>query len=286
MITLANWQERMSDDMRLRDFRPKTQDAYGRVVRQFMDHVAKEPVALTDEDIRRYFIYLRDEKQLSPSTRNIAVHGLRFFFTQTLQQDWPVFELVRVKNPQKLPTVLSREETRRVLGSVRQPVRRAALVTIYALGLRLGEALRLEAEHIDSGRLMVWVRDGKGAKDRTVPLPRPLLARLRHYWKHERPASSSSLLFAGQDGDVSLHPTTLQKTFSAALREQKVDKGASIHSLRHSYATHLLEAGITLKTIQQVLGHRSLKTTSVYLHVTHPSAERLQTTLDRLMAKL
>lgn len=286
MITLTNWHERMSEDMRLRDFRPKTQDAYRRAVRQFLAYAKKEPAALVESDVRAYLVHLRDERMLSGSTRNIAVHGLRFFFTHTFPQGWPVFELVRVKIAQKLPAVLSREETHRVLHAVREPTRRAALVTIYALGLRLGEALRLEASDIDSDRLMVWVRDAKGAKDRVVPLPRPLLHRLRKYWREERRRSTTPLVFVGDAAGDSVHPTTLQKTFGAVLEEQGIDKRASIHTLRHSYATHLLEAGITLKTIQKILGHRSLKTTSVYLHVTHENDERLLATLDRLMAKL
>jgi site-specific recombinase XerD len=130
------------------------------------------------------------------------------------------------------------------------------------------------------------VRDGKGAKDRGVPLPRPLLARLRQYWKSERPASPTKYLFVPEDGHAPLHDTTLQKTFTAARIEARIDKHASIHTLRHSYATHLLEAGVSLRTIQQVLGHKSLRTTELYMHVTQPGAERLQETLDQLMADL
>lgn len=182
MSTLRVIKNRMSEDMRLKDFRPKTQDAYWRAVRQFLQHVRKEPSALTEEDVRSYLIHLRDERMLALSTRNIAVHGLRF----TYPQDWQILDFVRVKIPQKLPTVLSREETLRVLRAVREPTRRTALQTIYGLGLRLNEALRLEVRDIDSDRLMVSVRNSKGAKDRTVPLPRPLLHRLRTYWKEER----------------------------------------------------------------------------------------------------
>lgn len=286
MITLANVQGRLSEDMRLRDFRPKTQDSYRRVVRQFLEHVKKEPYLLTEDDVRAYLIYLRDERMLASSTRNVAVHGLRFFFTYTCPQEWSVLDFVRVKIAQKLPVVLSVEETHRVLGAVREPTRRMALQTIYALGLRLGEGLRLESRDIDSDRLIVLVRDAKGAKDRMVPLPRPLLHKLRRFWKQDRQASKGPLLFVGGAKGGSVDRTSLQKTFSAVLEEQHVEKRASIHTLRHSYATHLLEAGITLKTIQRVLGHRSLKTTSVYLHVTHENDERLLATLDRLMAKL
>jgi site-specific recombinase XerD len=182
--------------------------------------------------------------------------------------------------------VLSKKEVRALLVSVRQPVRRVALGTIYALGLRLGEGLRLEAPHIDSDRLMVWVRDGKGAKDRGAPLPRPLLARLRHYWRHERPASPTRYVFVPTSGEAPLHETTLQKTFTAAHAELGLAKHASLHTLRHSYATHLLEAGISLRTIQAILGHKSLRTTEIYMHVTQPGVEHLQDVLERLMVDL
>ena len=286
MVTLQTWRERMSEDMRLRDFRPKTQEAYLLAVRQFMDRTAREPEAITDDDVRAYFLYLREDKKLAPSTINIALHALRFFFIHTMQRDWGVFDILRVHKPRMLPVVLSPKEVRAVLGAVRHPVRRMALTTIYALGLRLNEGLGLETGHIDGPRLMVWVRDGKGAKDRGVPLPRPLLARLRQYWKTERPRSSTSFLFVPPEGTTHLHETTLQNTFVAARADARLEKDASIHTLRHSYATHLLEAGVSLRTIQHVLGHKSMRTTELYMHVTQPGAERLQETLDRIMVDL
>jgi integrase/recombinase XerD len=286
MITLGTWQTRMSEDMRLHDYRPRTQEGYQLAVRLFLDWAKREPEALTEDEVRAYFLYLRDERKQAPSSINIAVCALRFFFSHTLQRDWPVFELLRVNKPRMLPVVLSVGEVRTVLGAVRHPVRRMALSTIYALGLRLGEGLRLETGHMDSERLVVWVRDGKGAKDRGVPLPRPLLARLRRYWKEERPASLTQYLFVPPEGKAPLHETTLQKTFTAARDEVALAKRASIHSLRHSYATHLLESGISLRTIQDVLGHKSMRTTEIYVHVTQPGTERLQQVLDRLMADL
>lgn len=286
MLTRKNWQARMTDDMRLRDFRPRTHEAYFLAVRQFMDWVAIEPNDVTEEHVRKYFLHLRDDKKLAPSTINIAVHALRFFFLYTMQRDSAVFDLLRVHRPRVLPVVLSTGEVRAILKVVRHPVRRMALATIYALGLRLNEGLGLQSGHIDSARLMVWVRDGKGAKDRGVPLPRPLLGRLRAFWKTERPASATPYLFIAARSDTPLHETTLQKTFTAALADSGVNKDASIHTLRHSYATHLLEAGISLRTIQQVLGHKSLRTTEVYMHVTQPGTERLQETLDRIMTDL
>ncbi len=286
MITLQTWRARMLEDMRLRDLRPRTQEGYALAVRLFLDWTKQEPEMLTEEVVRAYFLYLRDDKKQAPSSINIAVCALRFFFTHTLQRDWPVFDLLRVNKPRKLPVVLSTSEVRTLLGAVRHPVRRTALCTIYALGLRLGEGLRLETGHIDSQRLMVWIRDGKGAKDRGVPLPRPLLARLRRYWQHDRPSSPTHYLFVSRDTLAPLHETTLQKTFTAARKEVKLEKHASIHTLRHSYGTHLLESGISLRTIQALLGHKSLRTTEVYMHVTQPGTEHLQDVLDRLMADL
>lgn len=286
MVTLENWRERMSEDMRLRDFRPRTQEAYLLAVRQFIERVAREPETFTDEDVRAYFLYLREERKLAPSSINIAVHAVRFFVMHTMQRDWNVLDLIRVNMPRSLPVVLSAGEVRAVLRAVRHPVRRMALTTIYALGLRLGEGLALEAGHIDGERLVVWVRDGKGARDRGALLPRPLLARLRLYWKTERPASSTKFLFVPRDGLAPLHETTLQKTFTAARNDAGLAKHATIHTLRHSYATHLIENGVSLRTIQQLLGHKSLKTTELYMHVTQPGTERVQETLDRLMADL
>jgi site-specific recombinase XerD len=286
MVTLENWRERMSEDMRLRDFRPRTQEGYALAVRQFLDRMQRAPATLTDEDVRGYFLYLREDRKLAPSSINLAVHALRFFFVHTLQRDWPVFGLLRVHKPRMLPVVLSTGEVRAVLSAVRHPARRMALVTIYALGLRLGEGLRLQSSDVDSERLTVWVRDGKGARDRGVPLPRPLLSRLRTYWKTQRPSSASSYLFVPPEGTAPLHETTLQKTFTAARQGAGLQKHASIHTLRHSYATHLLESGVSLRTIQQVLGHKSMRTTELYMHVTQPGAEQLQAVVDRLMADL
>jgi site-specific recombinase XerD len=280
------WRERLSEDMRLSDFRPRTQEHYLWAATQFVKWLGHDPDTATDDEVRNYFLYLRDDRQLAPSTIHVILYGLQYLFRSTLQRELPAFKVLRVHKPRLLPVVLSQPEVRALLAVVRDPVRRMLLSAIYALGLRLGEGLALETGHIDGGRLMVWVRDGKGAKDRGVPLPRPLLGRLRRYWKTERPASSSSYLFVGPGGQAPLHDTTVQKTFQAARVEAGLTKEATIHTLRHSYATHLLEAGISLRTIQQVLGHRSLRTTELYMHVTQPGTERLQETLDRMMVDL
>jgi site-specific recombinase XerD len=227
-------------------------------------------------------LHLRDERAQAPSSINIAVCALRFFFAHTLGREYDVLELMRVQKPRTLPTVLSRDEVRRVLSTVEHPVRRMALTTVYGLGLRLGEGLSLETGHIESSRQLVMVRSGKGAKDRTVPLPSPLLERLRRYWKTDRPSSERKLLFVSAKG-TAIDETTLQKTFSAACTDAKLARRATIHTLRHSYATHLVEAGISLRTVQDILGHKSLRTTEVYMHVTAPSRERVREVVDELL---
>lgn len=289
MAKIKTWRERMSEDMRLSDFSSRTREGYLAAATQFvkwLEKLDRDPETATDDDVRDYFLYLRDDKQLAPSSIHVILYALQFLLQRTMRRDLPVFKLLRVNKPRLLPVVLSPAEVRSVITVVREPVRRMALATIYALGLRLNEGLSLETGHIDAERLTVWVRNGKGAKDRGVPLPRPLLARLRRYWKTERPTSATPYLFVVGGGKAPLHDSTLQKTFTAARADAGLTKQASIHTLRHSYATHLLEAGISLRTIQHVLGHRSLRTTEIYMHVTQPGLERLQETVDRLMVDL
>lgn len=145
MITLENWRSRMSEDLRLGDYSPKTQKSYLLAARQLVEWIGREPATWTEDDVRQYFLFLREKRRLSPSAINVALHGIRFFVRHTLVQDWPALELIRVARPKRLPVVLSREEVRAVLGAVRHPMRRMALTTIYGLGLRLGETLRLRA---------------------------------------------------------------------------------------------------------------------------------------------
>jgi site-specific recombinase XerD len=275
----------MENDMRLRDLRPRTIEGYLLAIRLFIERVDKEPEKLKEEDVRGYVLHLRDDRHQAPSSINIAICALRFFFNFTLQRDFEVFNLLRVHRTRSLPVVLSRGEVCALLSVIRHPVRRMLLTTIYALGLRIGEGLHLERSHVDGARGIVWIRDGKGGKDRRVPLPKPILLRLRRYWKEERPESTTPLLFVSAEGKP-IHETTIQKTFNAAQEEAKIPRRATVHTLRHSYATHLVENGISLRTIQDILGHKSMKTTEVYMHVTLPGTEHLQEVLDRLMADL
>jgi integrase/recombinase XerD len=284
---MKSYKTKMIEDMKLRGLLPRTQEAYLGVAKLIVRHFGKEPDKISEEELRSYFLYLAEEKKSAPSTINQAVYGVRFLFQHTLNKKWPVLKLLRVKQPKKLPVVLSTGETKKLLNAIREPMRKMALTTIYALGIRLMEGLTLQTNHIDSDRLIVWIRGGKGNKDRAIPLPRPLLTALRTYWKEVRPAvADTKLIFVRRDGKGHINPTTLQKTIKPALADAGIDKHATIHSLRHSYATHLLEAGISLRTIQSILGHKSMRTTEVYMHVTQPSAEKLQLTVDRLVGNL
>ncbi|MCP5101110.1 MAG: tyrosine-type recombinase/integrase [Chloroflexi bacterium] len=262
--------ERMLEDMQLRGLTAGTQKAYVRAVRQLAYHYHKSPDEISEAELRQYFLYLRNEKKVAHSTCKIALCGIRFFYQHTLQQTWPALTLMRPVKEQKLPVILSQEEVYQLLHCIRRQPYRICLSTIYACGLRLQEGVSLQVTHIDSIRKMVHVHKGKGNKDRYVPLLSRLLAMLRTHWgTHRHPV----WLFpaAGRRTKVPIvdrqhvSGATIYNAFKAALKDSPIHKPANIHTLRHSWATHLLEAGVNLRLIQQYLGHRSLKTT-VKLH--------------------
>jgi len=244
---------------------------------------------ITEAELRDYFLYLKNEKKASRSGCTIALCGLKFFYEQTLQRQWPVWDLVRPPKSQKLPVVLSQTEVRQVLGCVRLLPYRACLTLIYACGLRLQEALRLEVGDIDSERQLLHLRQGKGAKDRYVPLPQTVLPLLRHYWtthRHPRLLFPSHHKCTPQPATQPLNPSSVQKAFKAALAASGVVKRATVHTLRHSWATHLLEAGVNLRLIQVWLGHKSLRTTALYTHLTRHAQTLAAEKIDDLMANL
>jgi site-specific recombinase XerD len=286
----------MLEDMQLRGLAPKSQDAYLRAVRQLAAYFGKSPDQVTEEELRAYFLYLKNEKKASRSACTVALCGLKFFFEQTLQQEWHTFDLVRPPKENKLPIVLSRAEVRQILDQVRLFRYRVCLSTIYACGLRLGEGVRLQATDIDSDRHLLHVRQGKGFKDRYVPLPSSAVTLLRQQWvTHRHPLwLFPSGQHRQQAANKPIHPSTVQKAFKAALQASGVNKAATVHTLRHSWATHpstmlrtsLLEAGVNLRFIQLWLGHRSLKTTAIYTHLTRPAESLATETIQQLMADL
>ena len=223
--------QRMIEDMQLRGLAERTQGAYVAAVRQLAEHYDKSPNQISDEELRQYFLYLTNEKKASSSAITIALCAIKFFYEQTLRQEWPTLALVRPPRERKLPVVLSREEVHRILGCLRRPYYRVCLSTIYSCGLRLSEGTHLLLTDIDSQRMVVRIRNGKGGKDRYVPLPHKTLQLLRAYWRDQQP---SSHLFPKTNREGHIPNGSLQKTFKAALQRSSITKRVSIHTLRHS----------------------------------------------------
>jgi site-specific recombinase XerD len=255
----------MTEDMQVRNLSPHTQDSYVRQVAQFARHFSKSPEELGPEDIRSYQVYLTNEKKLAAGSILIAVAALRFLYRVTLQKDWLFDDIIPApKKPQTLPVVLSPEEAMKFLDSVQQTKHHAILTTCYAGGLRVSEAVRLRPTDIDSQRMVIRVEQGKGQKDRYVMLSPRLLQILRNWWQVEKPRQ---WLFPG--GVLGAHITrgAVEDACKKAHRLCRINKPITPHSLRHAFAVHLLERGTDVRTIQLLLGHRSLATTSRYLRI-------------------
>jgi site-specific recombinase XerD len=278
----------MTEDLQLKGYAPKTQEAYLKAVHKLARHYTKSPAAISEEELRAYFLHLTRAERCAHGTLKIALSGIKFCFAVTLQRHWPVLGLLRAGKEKKLPVVLSRAEVRAVLHCVRVPVYRVCLNTIYACGLRISEGVALQVSEVDGERQVLRVR-GKGNKDRQVPLAQPTLESLRAFWKLHR---SKPWLFPArlqprspsQDGPVDV--TNLRYAFQQALAQSGVKKPATVHSLRHSYATHLLEAGVQLRLIQEVLGHRNPSTTAIYTHLTAEVRTQLVEPLEALAQNL
>jgi site-specific recombinase XerD len=279
----------MIEDMQLAGYSARTQEAYVGAVSQLFSHFKCTPAQLTEEQLREYFLYLANERKVSRPTATIALCGVKFFFERTLKRDWTALDLIRPRPVKKLPVVLSRDEVRRILAEVHTPVYRTCLTTIYSCGLRLLEGAHLQIPDIDSARMLLHIH-GKGGKDRYVPLPDRTLELLRECWTMHR---SRPWLFPattrGLKPGAEIHPLTdssLQKAFKRALQRAGISKRAHIHSLRHSYATHLLEMGVNLRIIQENLGHRSARTTQIYTHLTQEARDAVMHPLNELMKDL
>ena len=283
--------QRMTEDLQLRDYSQSTQTLYVNAVRQLCDHFDKTPGRITEEDLRDYFLHGKNIKKWSRSTSTVALCGIKFFYENTLKRPWPTLLFIRPGHEKKLPVVLSRDEVREILGHLKLLRYRVCLTTIYSCGLRLSEGIHLKAEDIDGDRGLIHVQQSKGNKDRTVPLPKKTLELLREQWKSHR---NQTWIFpsAGPSGNDmpyatnSISKSSVQVAFRKALKAAGLSKKATVHTLRHSWATHLLEAGVNLRLIQAWLGHSSPATTSIYTHLTEKAKAAAIKSINELMDDL
>jgi site-specific recombinase XerD len=248
-------------------------------VKSFALHFHRSPAELADQEIREYLHYLIQEKKASQSVISQSYSALKFFYETTLKRDWNGFRIPRVKMGKRLPVVLSQQEIQAILSATRNLKHRALLMTIYSAGLRVSEVVHLKVSDIDSQRMVIRVQQGKGEKDRYTLLAQRTLEVLREYWRAYRP---KDWLFPGQPAKGSLSVSTVQKIFEKVLDQAGVKKHATVHTLRHSFATHLLEAGTDLYHIQRLLGHTTPKTTAIYLHLSRKDLGGVSSPIDLL----
>lgn len=290
MMIRSRLAQRMLDDLQLAGHSPGTQDRYLKTIRGLAKHFQLSPDKITEDQLRQYLLFLKNERRLAAGTLKIVYYGIRFFYSRTVKRDWPTLQKLRVPTEHKLPAVMSINEVRQMIAAVRTVHNQVFLQTLYSLGLRLEEGLHLQLGDIDKDRKLVHVHRGKGAKDRYVPLPDSTLNLLREYWKtHRNPTwIFPALGRGGKGGATALAPMIAsgrRQCMKKAIEELGWKKPAlTLHTLRHSYATHLLEAGVNLRLIQKYLGHSSLQTTMVYLHLTTQGEEQALVAINRVMS--
>jgi site-specific recombinase XerD len=280
----------------LKDYRPATKQAYVRCLWRLAEHFEADPAKLTEEQLRQYFLFLREEQQSSPSNLKMAKWALRCYYHECVKvTGWQVFAEVRIAEPKTLPVVLTRQQVQQVLGVVREPRFALCLRLMYYCGLRVSEAVSLQVRDI-LGRQnppCLHIRNGKGGKDRFVPLPPPLLGELRRWWRTHRnpklvfpaPSDARQRLVVSAPLSQTATPMSIasvQGVFRLARLASGIQADATTHTLRHSYATHLLEEGVSLRQISSYLGHESLDTTAIYTHLTAVSEARTQAALQAL----
>jgi integrase/recombinase XerD len=288
---MTHLRQRMLEDLQRRSLSERTQEMSVRAVRQLAEYYHKSPDRITEEELRDDFLYLKNVKHYSRSASTIALCGIKFFYEHTLRREWTTLTFVRAPREQKLPVILSREEVRTILAHLQLLRYRVCLTTIYSCGLRLQEGTHLQVTDIDAARLCLHIRHGKGAKDRYVPLPQRTLQLLRAYWlTHRHPVWIFPAPGRGGTGmPTATQPmprSRVQDAFRAALKASGISKRASVHTLRHSWATPRLEAGVNLCLIQEYLGHHSPATTALSTPLTLQAHEMAATSINRLMEEL
>jgi len=276
---MTRLRQRFIEDLKLRNYAAGTIENYVYHVARFASWHGRSPEQLDQEAVRRYLLHLIEAGEISWSHYNVTVCALRFLYRITLGKNWPIQHLPYAKRPKKLPAVLADQEVVSVLECVPQVSQRLVLLTIYATGLRISEALRLRPQDIDSRRMFIHVHSGKGSKDRLVPLSPLLLETLREYWRSHRP---QGWLFPSRQAERPMSASVVGLACRRAARAAGVSKRVTPHTFRHSFATRLLEAGVDVRTIQKILGHSSLRTTMLYTHVSLGRMQSVANPLDRL----
>jgi site-specific recombinase XerD len=291
----AELRQRLSDDLHLTGKSKRTHDGYIRAVRQLSDFAKCSPDKVTETQVRQFFLHLKIDREFAYGSLRVALSGVKFFFTFTCKRDWEIFAMLKLQNVKTLPVVLTIEQVHRIMDATKTYRVFVFFWTVYTMGLRLNEALNLQVSDVDAARGFVHVHRGKGAKDRMMPLPVSTLKLLRAYWStHRHP----SLLFPGDGrnhtlgkGAVStaenpMSEKTVQEAISQIAKSIKLGKRVTLHTLRHCFATHLLEAGVGLKALQTLMGHSSLQSTMVYLHLTDTAEANARDVINKMFGKL
>lgn len=279
MLSPNQCTQRMSEELQIRGYRPKTIESYMRIAKAFLDHTRAFVDELEQEHVRSYFVYLKNVRKSSGSTINQALAAIRFLYIDVLEKPWDKKRLRGHKVPKRLPVALSRDEVRTLLACTCSLKHRTILMTAYSGGFRVSEVTHLKIHDIDSKAMRILIREGKGDKSRYVMLSRNLLLALRQYWKLYRP---KNWLFPGAVAGKPITDTTVQRAFKTSLKAAGIKVPATFHSLRHSFATHLLESGTNIRYIQELLGHTSIHSTLIYLKITSDTVEGVESPLDLL----
>jgi site-specific recombinase XerD len=269
----------MIDEMTIRGFSVKTQEAYISAVAGLAGYYKQSPEKINKKMVKDYLVYLIKDRELAWNSCNIVVSGLKFFYTNTIGKKTISLSIPARKKVRRLPEILSKEELERLFGALSNQKHRALLMTTYSAGLRVSEVIELKVTDIDSKRMMIRVQQGKGRKDRYTILSERLLKELRIYWKMYCP---TVWLFSGQDKRRPLTSRSALAIYNNAKKKAGITKGNGIHTLRHCFATHLMETGVNIRTIQTLMGHTSIQTTMIYLQVTRKQISATQSPLDKL----
>lgn len=278
-VLRTKWYDETVKALQLNGKGERTQEMYARAVRMLIEFYDKEPQEMAEKELQEYFLHRRNKDKWSPATMKICYCGIKFFFQHVIRRDWHILEILKAQHEKRLPCVLSQDEVRSILNQVRTFHNYAFLTTVYSCGLRLQECLHLQVSDIDKTRNLIHVHRGKCAKDRYIPIPHDTLILLRRYWVTHR---NQVLIFpalgrngkGAPDATIPMAIDSVQGAFRKAKAAAGIQKRrVSIHTLRHCYATHLLEAGVNIRVIQRYLGHSQLETTMIYLHLTQKGQE-------------